>query len=120
LYYYNYWHDVRGFFTDNDGNQVWEVGFGWYFVSDSTVNYNSQALSMGDYTSGVWIDDVVVKAESLAETPIWTETQTFEGPFEPCENIHVQFEWEDFLTPTTGSLLMRPLRVLAVTLDLNH
>jgi len=41
------------------------------------------ALAQGDYTSGVWIDDVVVKAESLAETPVWTETQTFEGPFEP-------------------------------------
>jgi hypothetical protein len=96
LYYYNYWHYTRGFFYDNDGNQVWKAAVGFYMSTDGdSINYNSQAVAEGIFTSGVWIDDVVIRAEELTATPIWTKTQSFSGPFEPCETINVQFEWED-------------------------
>ena len=87
---YDYFEGAYGFFHDAHGDQVYDVGFGFYFSSDSTVNYYSSSV----YESGVWVDDVSVRALVIGET-VWTDTIIIPGPIEPCETVEVQFEWED-------------------------
>jgi hypothetical protein len=73
-----------------------EASFGFYFTGDGDIrNYNVQAYNQGIEWSGVYIDDVRVYTEAIAEDPVWTQTLVIPGPLEPCETETVQFEWEN-------------------------
>jgi hypothetical protein len=87
---YNYFETAYGFFHDGNGDQVYDVPIGFYFSSDSTINYYSSSIM----ESGVWIDDLSVRGLTIGDA-VWTDTLVIPGPIEPCETIEVQFEWED-------------------------
>ena len=92
---YDYWYDVRGMFRDGNGVQsfTFQPGFTFY-QSDDYEYVNAQAETSGIDWSGLYIDDVTIKALRVDEK-VWEQTVIVPGPLEPCDTADVQFEWED-------------------------
>ena len=92
---YDYWHDVRGMFTNPDGTQAFDVGFGFaMWGTDGTGYINLQAEADGLYWSGLYFDEVRMMGEVVGEE-VWRQAIIIPGPMEPCDTTEVQFEWED-------------------------
>jgi len=94
---YDYWYDVRGMFRDSHGEQVTNLQFGFtFYESDSYgyVNYQAETSDPPIYWSGLYIDDVTVRALRVGEE-VWSQTVIVPGPLEPCDTADVQFEWEN-------------------------
>jgi hypothetical protein len=92
---YDYWHDIRGMFTNPDGSQSFEVGFGFaMWGTDGDTYTNAQAEANGEYWSGLYFDDITMRGELVGEE-VWRGTVIVPGPMEPCDFEEVQWEWED-------------------------
>lgn len=91
---YGYWHDIRFMFRNTDGTDAYELGIGFAVFSGASGFVSSSATAAGIYESGLWIDQVSVKAEKVGDM-IWNDVIIIPGPLEPCDIAHVQFEWED-------------------------
>jgi hypothetical protein len=96
LAYYMKYRDTYGYLYDGLGNEMHEAGVGFYMTGDGdSINYNVAARAQGIMWSGVFVDDVRVFTEEIATTPVWSETLIVPGPLEPCDEVEVQFEWEN-------------------------
>jgi hypothetical protein len=92
---YEYWHDVRGMFRDANGDDSFEVGFGYaMWGTDGSGYVNAQAEADGIYWSGLYFDEIKVMGEVIGEK-VFEQTVIIPGPMEPCDWTTVQFEWED-------------------------
>jgi hypothetical protein len=92
---YDYWYEERGMFRNPDGTQSYDMGFGLAIWGTDAYGYtNAQAEANGDYWSGWFYDDFVVRSLQVGEN-VFRETHIIPGPLEPCETAELQFEWED-------------------------
>jgi hypothetical protein len=92
---YEYWYNDRGMFRNGDGSQSYDMGFGFAVWGTSLTGYtNAQAEANGDYWSGWFFDDILVRSLQVGEQ-VFRETQIIPGPLEPCDTYTAQFEWED-------------------------
>ncbi len=86
------WYKAAGFLRDGNGNEIFDIGIGYYFSEDGDDNQTFPGAT--EAWSGVFIDDIKITAETIGET-VWTQNLIIPGPVEPCETVEVQFEWED-------------------------
>jgi len=92
---YDYWYDVRGMFRDCNGQQTFTFQPGFTFYESDSYGYvNYQAELENIYWSGLYIDDVTIKALKVGDK-VFEQTVIVPGPLEPCDTADVQFEWED-------------------------
>jgi hypothetical protein len=91
---YNYWHDIRGAFTNPDSSQSYDLSVGFvFYISDLDGCVNPIAEANGIHWSGVYIDNVEVKTLKADET-VYSQTVII-PEMEPCVDYDVQFEWEN-------------------------
>jgi hypothetical protein len=91
---YNFWHTSYGMFTNADGTQNYDVQIGFAAFTNDTGYTNAQAESNGEYWSGWLFDDISIRSLTIGEE-VWTESMVLPGPFEPCDTVTAQFEWEN-------------------------
>jgi hypothetical protein len=91
---YDYWHDIRGMFTNCDGTQSYDLGFGFAMWGTDGAGYtNVNAENHEIYWSGMYFDELQVVADVIGEK-VWEQAIVI--PYmEPCDWEPVQFEWED-------------------------
>jgi len=93
--YWNHYYPL-GYLRDSAGNPLYKSNFGIAWSADGDMlNYNAQASAQGILWSGVFVDDIRVFKEVIADTPTWTQTVVIPGPLEPCQTANVQFNWNN-------------------------